>query len=88
MHVCVFTTAHPWDDVRVKSKFVDSFLAAGDRVTWIVTQNGDAFAKVSQQFDAVQKVWPAAVPPQQPVTSAKGLYDMVAEIEKLAPAFR
>lgn len=35
MHVCIFTTAHPWDDVRVKSKFVDSFLAAGDRVTWI-----------------------------------------------------
>ena len=35
MHICVFTTAHPWDDVRVKSKFVDSFLAAGDHVTWI-----------------------------------------------------
>ena len=35
MHVCIFTTAHPWDDVRVKSKFVDSFLDAGDRVTWI-----------------------------------------------------
>jgi glycosyltransferase involved in cell wall biosynthesis len=35
MHICVFTTAHPWDDVRVKSKFVDSFLDAGDRVTWI-----------------------------------------------------
>lgn len=51
-------------------------------------KNGDAFAKVSQQLDAVQKVYPAAVPPQQPVTSAKGLYDMVAEIEKLAPAFR
>jgi glycosyltransferase involved in cell wall biosynthesis len=35
VHVCVFTTAHPWDDVRVKSKFVDSFLDAGDRVTWV-----------------------------------------------------
>lgn len=35
MHVCVFTTAHPWDDVRVKSKFVDSFLDSGDRVTWV-----------------------------------------------------
>lgn len=35
MHVCVFTTAHPWDDVRVKSKFVDSWLAAGYLVTWV-----------------------------------------------------
>ena len=35
MHICVFTTVHPWDDVRVKSKFVDSFLAAGDSVTWV-----------------------------------------------------
>lgn len=35
LHVCVFTTAHPWDDVRVKSKFVDSFLDAGARVTWV-----------------------------------------------------
>lgn len=35
MHVCVFTTAHPWDDVRVRSKFVDSFLSSGDHVTWV-----------------------------------------------------
>lgn len=35
LHICIFTTAHPLDDVRVKSKFVDSFLAAGARVTWI-----------------------------------------------------
>lgn len=35
MHICVFTTAHPWDDVRVKSKFVDSWLARGDTVTWV-----------------------------------------------------
>ncbi|WP_448187805.1 hypothetical protein [Azospirillum sp. sgz301742] len=51
-------------------------------------KNADAFAKVARQLDAVQNAYPAAVPPQQPVTSAKGLYDMVAEIEKLAPAFR
>lgn len=35
LHICIFTTAHPWDDVRVKSKFVDSFLSAGHKVTWV-----------------------------------------------------
>lgn len=35
MHILILTTAHPTDDVRVKSKFVDSFLAAGHRVSWV-----------------------------------------------------
>lgn len=35
MHIVVLTTAHPTDDVRVKSKVVDSFLDAGHEVTWI-----------------------------------------------------
>lgn len=34
-HLCVLTTAHPLDDVRVTSKFVTSYLAAGWRVSWI-----------------------------------------------------
>lgn len=34
-HVCVVTSAHPWDDVRVGSRIVDAFLSAGDRVTWV-----------------------------------------------------
>lgn len=40
MHICVLTTAHPWDDVRVKSKFVDSWLNRGDAVTWIGPDRG------------------------------------------------
>jgi glycosyltransferase involved in cell wall biosynthesis len=34
-HVCVFTSVHPTDDVRVATKFASSFLNAGFRVTWI-----------------------------------------------------
>lgn len=36
--MCVFTSAHPLDDVRVATKFATSFLAAGFRVTWIGPQ--------------------------------------------------
>lgn len=35
LHVCVVTSAHPLDDVRVYSKFAESFLAAGHRVSWV-----------------------------------------------------
>lgn len=34
-HICILTTAHPVDDVRVYEKFCCSFLAAGWRVTWV-----------------------------------------------------
>ena len=34
-HLCILTTAHPADDVRVYEKFCCSFLAAGWRVTWV-----------------------------------------------------
>ena len=34
-HVCIVTSAHPLDDVRVYSKFAESFLAAGHRVSWV-----------------------------------------------------
>jgi glycosyltransferase involved in cell wall biosynthesis len=34
-HLCVFTTAHPTDDVRVSSKIVASFLEAGYMVSWV-----------------------------------------------------
>lgn len=34
-HVCIVTSAHPLDDVRVYSKFAASFLAAGYRVSWV-----------------------------------------------------
>src|SRR5690348_11476611 len=37
MHICVVSTAHPLDDVRVTSKLVHSFLRAGCRVTWVGT---------------------------------------------------
>jgi glycosyltransferase involved in cell wall biosynthesis len=34
-HVCVLTTAHPTDDVRVNSKIVSSLRSAGYRVSWV-----------------------------------------------------
>jgi len=34
-HVCIFTSAHPVDDVRVNSKFAASFLEHGFRVSWV-----------------------------------------------------
>lgn len=34
-HVCILTTAHPTDDVRVNSRVARSFAAAGCRVTWV-----------------------------------------------------
>lgn len=34
-HVCILTTAHPVDDVRVNSKMAASFLARGCRVSWV-----------------------------------------------------
>jgi glycosyltransferase involved in cell wall biosynthesis len=35
IHVCIITTAHPVDDVRVNFKFAHSFHAAGFRVSWV-----------------------------------------------------
>lgn len=34
-HVCIVTSVHPWDDVRVASRIVTAFLDAGYRVTWV-----------------------------------------------------
>ncbi|MDO8119919.1 glycosyltransferase [Isoptericola sp. b490] len=33
-HICIVTSAHPLDDVRVNSKVAQSFLAQGYRVSW------------------------------------------------------
>lgn len=46
-HVCVFTSAHPVDDVRVNSKIAQSFLEYGFRVSWVGP-------KVSYFTDAVE----------------------------------
>jgi glycosyltransferase involved in cell wall biosynthesis len=35
VHVCILTTAHPIDDVRVNHKFAHAFRGAGFRVSWI-----------------------------------------------------
>jgi len=35
IHVCILTTAHPADDVRVNHKMGQAFRAAGFRVTWV-----------------------------------------------------
>lgn len=34
-HICILTTAHPIDDVRVFEKFACSFLSSGYRVSWV-----------------------------------------------------
>lgn len=34
-HLCVLTTAHPLDDVRVTTKIVGAYLEAGWRVSWV-----------------------------------------------------
>lgn len=35
IHVCILTTAHPIDDVRVNHKFARAFRAAGFKVSWV-----------------------------------------------------
>ncbi len=35
IHVCIITTAHPVDDVRVNSKIAHAFAGAGFRVSWV-----------------------------------------------------
>lgn len=35
IHVCIITTAHPIDDVRVNSKFAHAFRGAGFKVSWV-----------------------------------------------------
>lgn len=39
MHVCILTTAHPTDDVRVNSRIARAFLAAGFQVSWVGPSN-------------------------------------------------
>lgn len=34
-HVCIVTSAHPWDDVRVGSRIASTFVEVGYRVTWV-----------------------------------------------------
>lgn len=34
-HICIISTAHPLDDVRVNSKVAQSFLERGYRVSWV-----------------------------------------------------
>ena len=34
-HICIVTSAHPWDDVRVGSRIASTFVEAGYRVTWV-----------------------------------------------------
>lgn len=39
MHILIFTTAHPIDDVRVYEKFCKSFLEKGISISWIGPEN-------------------------------------------------
>jgi len=35
IHICILTSAHPIDDVRVSHKFAHTFIREGFRVTWV-----------------------------------------------------
>lgn len=49
MHVCILTTAHPTDDVRVNSRIAGAFLAAGFRVSWVGPSN--AYFRAAGELD-------------------------------------
>lgn len=46
MHICVVTTAHPIDDVRVYEKFARSFIEGGHAVSWV----GPEWRQTNQKF--------------------------------------
>lgn len=46
MHICVVTTAHPIDDVRVYEKFCRSFIMEGYSVSWV----GPEWRQTNQEF--------------------------------------
>lgn len=51
-HICILTSAHPLDDVRVNSKIASSFLERGFKVSWV----GPAisfYANVSDRDDRI-----------------------------------
>lgn len=54
IHVCVVTTAHPVDDVRVSNKFVRTFREEGFAVTWVgpevVFFDGRAYCREDIRF--------------------------------------
>jgi hypothetical protein len=35
VHICILTSAHPRDDVRVNHKFAQTFVKEGFRVSWV-----------------------------------------------------
>ncbi len=54
-HICVITTVHQLDDVRVRSKFVDHWLASGFQVTWVgpVSPSVPAGARTAPRFELI-----------------------------------
>jgi len=51
-HICILTTAHPLDDVRVNSKIAGSFLDRGFRVSWVGPEVS-YFAGVANRDDRI-----------------------------------
>lgn len=51
-HVCVFTSAHPYDDVRVYSRVARSFVDAGYAVSWV----GPDWAMLNSQAEPDREI--------------------------------
>jgi hypothetical protein len=39
IHICIVTTPHPIDDVRLNNKIAHALRKAGFRVTWVVLEH-------------------------------------------------
>ena len=51
-HICILTSAHPLDDVRVNSKIAVSFLGSGFKVSWVGPEVS-YFADVADRDDRI-----------------------------------
>lgn len=81
IHVCILTTAHPIDDVRVNQKFARSFLAAGFRVSW-VGPNHAFFELKNFKLDEIEFF---LVPPNQNRIDRLLAHRRIREIAKTVP---
>lgn len=59
IHICILTTAHPIDDVRVNHKFASAFYDAGFKVTWVGPGHAFFDANIKNSKDIEFKLGPA-----------------------------
>ncbi len=60
IHVCILTSAHPIDDVRVSHKIGESLRSAGFRVTWIGPNNAFFDTISYNQYDITYRLFPSS----------------------------